>query len=147
MPAVFRPSPTVQSFGSGIRFRYCGPTQTGSIRVRNGSFTSLKRLNEFKNNGVPVAGSVLSTLPCRLTDDVVENAFPFRRLVPPALPGAPGLLARLSDILGAEFRANAVEVRGVGESLNGVTVLAVRPAEVDVRFNGQVVKLAKPREN
>jgi DNA mismatch repair protein MutL len=29
-----------------------------------------------------------------------------------ALPGAPGRLARLSDILGAEFRANAVEVRG-----------------------------------
>ena len=29
-----------------------------------------------------------------------------------ALPGAPGRLARLADILGAEFRANAVEVRG-----------------------------------
>ena len=30
---------------------------------------------------------------------------------PAALPGAPGRLARLADILGAEFRANAVEVR------------------------------------
>src|SRR5438876_6623973 len=29
-----------------------------------------------------------------------------------ALPGPPGRLARLADILGAEFRANAVEVRG-----------------------------------
>jgi len=29
-----------------------------------------------------------------------------------ALPGAPGRLARLADILGAEFRANAVEVQG-----------------------------------
>jgi DNA mismatch repair protein MutL len=29
-----------------------------------------------------------------------------------ALPGAPGRLARLADILGGEFRANAVEVRG-----------------------------------
>src|SRR5882672_8753455 len=29
-----------------------------------------------------------------------------------ALPGASGRLARLSDILGGEFRANAVEVRG-----------------------------------
>src|SRR5258705_516315 len=29
-----------------------------------------------------------------------------------ALPGSPGRLARLADILGAEFRANAVEVRG-----------------------------------
>src|SRR3981189_279340 len=34
-----------------------------------------------------------------------------------ALPGAPGHLARLSDILGAEFRANAVDVRGGREGL------------------------------
>src|SRR6185295_10102492 len=34
-----------------------------------------------------------------------------------ALPGAPGHLARLSDILGAEFRANAAEVRGGREGL------------------------------
>jgi DNA mismatch repair protein MutL len=34
-----------------------------------------------------------------------------------ALPGASGRLARLSDILGGEFRANAVEVRGGHESL------------------------------
>ena len=31
-----------------------------------------------------------------------------------ALPGASGRLARLADILGGEFRANAVEVRGAG---------------------------------
>src|SRR5262245_370894 len=36
-----------------------------------------------------------------------------------ALPGAPGRLARLADILGAEFRANAVEVAG---ERNGVAV-------------------------
>src|SRR5215813_11513857 len=34
-----------------------------------------------------------------------------------ALPGAPGRLARLSDILGSEFRANAVEVKGGRERL------------------------------
>src|SRR5262249_11141283 len=34
-----------------------------------------------------------------------------------ALPRAPGRLARLSDILGAEFRANAVEVGGGREGL------------------------------
>jgi DNA mismatch repair protein MutL len=34
-----------------------------------------------------------------------------------ALPGPPGRLARLSDILGAEFRANAVEVRGGREGM------------------------------
>ena len=34
-----------------------------------------------------------------------------------ALPGAPGRLARLGDILGADFRANAVEVRAGREGL------------------------------
>jgi DNA mismatch repair protein MutL len=36
-----------------------------------------------------------------------------------ALPGPPGLLARLADILGADFRANAVEIMG---ERNGVAV-------------------------
>jgi DNA mismatch repair protein MutL len=35
-----------------------------------------------------------------------------------ALPGAAGRLARLADVLGAEFRANAVEVRGGREGLS-----------------------------
>ena len=35
-----------------------------------------------------------------------------------ALPGAPGRLARLSDILGSDFRANAVEVKGGREGLS-----------------------------
>src|SRR5438876_3470621 len=34
-----------------------------------------------------------------------------------AMPGAVGRLARLADVLGAEFRANAVEVRGGREGL------------------------------
>src|SRR5438552_478131 len=42
-----------------------------------------------------------------------------------ALPGAPGRLARLADVLGAEFRANAVEVRGgrEGFALEGFAAL------------------------
>ncbi len=36
-----------------------------------------------------------------------------------ALPGAPGRLARLADILGAEFRANAVEMRGGRDGARG----------------------------
>jgi DNA mismatch repair protein MutL len=36
-----------------------------------------------------------------------------------ALPGGPGQLARLSDVLGAEFRSNSVEVRG---EVHGVAV-------------------------
>ena len=38
---------------------------------------------------------------------------------PAALPGAAGRLARLADVLGAEFRANAVEIRG---ALGGISV-------------------------
>jgi DNA mismatch repair protein MutL len=36
---------------------------------------------------------------------------------PAALPGAPGRLARLSDVLGPEFRANAVEIRAEREGV------------------------------
>lgn len=36
---------------------------------------------------------------------------------PAALPGAPGRLARLGDVLGADFRANAVEVRAGRDGL------------------------------
>jgi hypothetical protein len=39
-----------------------------------------------------------------------------------------------------------VEVRGVGEQLLGAEVVAVRPAQVDLRYNGQVVTLSKPPE-
>ena len=44
---------------------------------------------------------------------------------PAALPGAPGRLARLADVLGADFRANAVEVRA---ERDGVVVEGYRRA-------------------
>src|SRR6266850_1592707 len=42
-----------------------------------------------------------------------------------ALPGPPGRLARLADILGADFRANAVEVQGgrEGQAIEGFAAL------------------------
>src|SRR5215218_1946442 len=49
-----------------------------------------------------------------------------------ALPGAPGQLARLADILGHEFRANAVEVRG---ERNGVTVEGYAALPTHTRAN------------
>src|SRR5207253_7508897 len=42
-----------------------------------------------------------------------------------ALPGAPGRLARLADILGSEFRANAVEVQGGRHEAGGRGRLAI----------------------
>jgi DNA mismatch repair protein MutL len=49
-----------------------------------------------------------------------------------ALPGAPGQLARLADILGAEFRANAVEVAG---ERNGVAVQGFAALPTHTRAN------------
>ena len=49
-----------------------------------------------------------------------------------ALPGAPGRLARLADILGAEFRANAVEVQG---ERDGVTVEGFAALPTHTRAN------------
>jgi DNA mismatch repair protein MutL len=49
-----------------------------------------------------------------------------------ALPGAPGRLARLADILGAEFSANAVEVGG---ERNGVTVEGFAALPTHTRAN------------
>jgi hypothetical protein len=41
---------------------------------------------------------------------------------------------------------NTVEVCAVGEMLYGVTVVAVRPSEVEVKFNGQTLTLSTPTE-
>jgi hypothetical protein len=39
-----------------------------------------------------------------------------------------------------------VEVRGVGEEAGGVKVTAIRPAQVDIEFNGRPMTLDKPKE-
>src|SRR5437763_11592850 len=49
-----------------------------------------------------------------------------------ALPGAPGRLARLADVLGADFRANAVEVQG---ERNGVVVEGFAALPTHTRAN------------
>jgi DNA mismatch repair protein MutL len=49
-----------------------------------------------------------------------------------ALPGPPGQLARLADIMGHEFRANAVEVRG---ERNGATVEGFAALPTHTRAN------------
>jgi hypothetical protein len=42
--------------------------------------------------------------------------------------------------------ANAIEVCAVGDTFNGVTVVAVRPAEIDVRYMGRTLRLSKVPE-
>ena len=85
------------------------------------------------------------------------TAMPIAQQSPDPVPVAPPTAAgtvpvSLVGTIGSSLAmfktpANAVEICGVGESFNGVMLLAVRPAEVDVRFNGRVVKLTKPAEN
>jgi hypothetical protein len=68
-----------------------------------------------------------------------EPSAPAPAGVPVTLVGTIGQsLAMLRDTSGA------VEVRGVGEQLAGVEVLQVRPARVQVRYNGEVITLEKP---
>jgi hypothetical protein len=43
--------------------------------------------------------------------------------------------------------AAQIEVRGVGEKLLGAEIVAVRPAQVDLRYNGRLVTLSKPPEH
>src|SRR5690349_20741307 len=42
--------------------------------------------------------------------------------------------------------AGQIELKAVGEEAMGAKVLAIRPSQVDVRFNGQSVTLQKPKE-
>jgi len=42
--------------------------------------------------------------------------------------------------------AGQIELKAVGEEAMGAKVLAIRPAQVDVRFNGQSLTLQKPKE-
>lgn len=77
---------------------------------------------------------------------------PVANVVVPVPAPASGLPVSLVGTIGTSIAMlksanNAVEVCAVGESLNGVTVVAVRQAEVDVRFNGQIVKLSKPTDS
>ena len=42
--------------------------------------------------------------------------------------------------------AGQIELKSVGEEAMGAKVIAIRPSQVDVRFNGQSVTLQKPKE-
>lgn len=58
------------------------------------------------------------------------------------------LVGTIGDAL-ALLRApdGSVEVRAVGESVAAATVLAVRPAQVDLRYNGRLVTLRRPADS
>ena len=41
----------------------------------------------------------------------------------------------------------SVSAKGVGEQIGGAEILAIRPAQVDVRINGRSITLEKPRQS
>jgi hypothetical protein len=42
-------------------------------------------------------------------------------------------------------RDGRIELKGVGESVSGFTILTITPAKVEARYNGKVVQLDKQR--
>jgi hypothetical protein len=66
-------------------------------------------------------------------------ATPSQAPVPITLVGTIGQTLALVKI----NNTSVVEVRGVGEKIAGAEILAVRPAQVDVKFNGRMVTLKK----
>jgi hypothetical protein len=69
---------------------------------------------------------------------------------PAAVAGAGGpfvLIGTIGDSL-AMIRtvSGAVELKGLGEMVNGAKILAIRPAQVDVESDGQRMTVAKLRE-
>jgi len=68
--------------------------------------------------------------------------------VAPAPPGVPvSLVGTIGDSLAIlRNESGQVEVRAAGENIAGVEVLEVRPARVQVRYNGQVMTLQKPAD-
>ena len=84
----------------------------------------------------PAAPASVSAAPMPVPPPVQANAS-----VPVTLVGTIG-----TSLAMLRTPANIVEVRGVGESIDGVEVVAVRPAEVDVTFNGRKITLTKPPE-
>ena len=124
-------------------------TTDGKIKLKSTTGPAIPELVAFEKiwktplrqplgEAIPVGPVV----PVAVAPAIAANpAIAMNANVPVSLVGTIGTsLAMLKTM------SNAVEVCAVGESLSGVTVVAVRTAEVDVRFNGQVIKLSKPAE-
>ena len=57
------------------------------------------------------------------------------------------LLGTIGDSLAMlQTPGGPVELKGVGESIAGMTILSISPARVEARYNGRVVVLVKPTD-
>ena len=143
--------PSIGSVGKlSIATRHAGEPHAWSIEVQGGQKSGLKPAALSEGTRVEVKDLFYAT-PARLkflkqdrteaeaVRDVVRRLAMSRPDVaftlageerapltwPAALPGAPGRLARLADILGPEFRANAVEVKEEREDVTVEGVIAL----------------------
>ena len=67
-------------------------------------------------------------------------------IAPSALPSLT-LVGTIGDSLAMlQTPGGAVELKGVGETIAGTTVVSIRPARVELQFNGRTVVLVKPVE-
>ena len=143
--------PSIGSVGKlSIASRHAGEPHAWSIEVHGGQKSELKPAALSEGTRVEVKDLFYAT-PARLkflkqdrteaeaVRDVVRRLAMSRPDVaftlvgeerapltwPAALPGAPGRLARLADILGPEFRANAVEVKEEREDVTVEGIIAL----------------------
>ena len=110
------------------------------------------------DTGLPPLASFERIWAMRLRDALGAPAGPQQQSAPPQqavattgpssdAPPPVALVGTIGNSLAMlKTPGNTVEVCAIGETLNGVTVVAVRPAEVDVRYMGRLVKLSKPEE-
>ncbi|MET0923195.1 MAG: DNA mismatch repair endonuclease MutL [Xanthobacteraceae bacterium] len=143
--------PSIGSVGKlSIASRHAGEPHAWSIEVHGGQKSELKPAALSEGTRVEVKDLFYAT-PARLkflkqdrteaeaVRDVVRRLAMSRPDVaftlvgeerapltwPAALPGAPGRLARLADILGPEFRVNAVEVKEEREDVRVEGIIAL----------------------
>jgi len=108
---------------------------TTSPSTRPTPLPPLESLQAAANVPLRRAASVATTQPITANSAAAATTPPF------TLAGTIGTSLAL-----LRTPAGQIELKAVGEEAMGAKVLAIRPSQVDVRFNGQSVTLQKPKE-
>ena len=126
----------VSSGSDGVRRREAATSQgVGGSQFSFADFESIWRLNLRKAlTETPVSEAVANGSTTTIPAAAAE-AGPFV------------LLGTIGDSLAMIRTASgAVELKGLGETVNGAKIVAIRPAHVDVESQGQRTTIAKPRD-
>jgi hypothetical protein len=118
--------------GGGVQPRR---DQTASASTQPSSLPPLESLQAAANVPLHRAAAVATTQTVTAGSSIPADTPPF------TLAGTIGTSLAL-----LRTPAGQIELKAVGEEAMGAKVLAIRPSQVDVRFNGQSVTLQKPKE-